>query len=242
MDAIRAEPPLVRRIRRAIARVLIPAHSVAWTVGEKNEEFWRDEMGLKRTQRIPFEVLSLPGGSQPMLRSRDSDSPLRVLYVGRLVAVKRVQDLILALKMVPGHLSWRLTVVGDGPERQALEQCAGESANITFTGSVPHNELDQHFFDADVLVLPSSYEPWGLVVNEALGFGLFTITSDAVGAASDLITPTTGAIYAVGNVPALAAAIEKSAQVTSQAGMGPRTDTAQLMLDSIRIIRDQRSR
>jgi len=62
---------------------------------------------------------------------------------------------------------------------------------------------------ADVLVLPSEFEPWGLVVNEALNFGLDVITSDQVGAAADLVRAEDGGhVVPVGNVTALTRAMQ----------------------------------
>jgi glycosyltransferase involved in cell wall biosynthesis len=62
---------------------------------------------------------------------------------------------------------------------------------------------------ADVFVLPSAFEPWGLVVNEALCFGLPVITSDKVGATGDLVQEgINGFIYPAGDVVALTARLQ----------------------------------
>ena len=73
------------------------------------------------------------------------------------------------------------------------------------------SELGRAYAAADCLALPSDWgETWGLVVNEALATGLPCVVSDRVGCAPDLITPgETGEVFAVGDVGALAAAIER---------------------------------
>ena len=70
--------------------------------------------------------------------------------------------------------------------------------------------MPQLYAMADVFVLPSGAEPWGLVVNEAMCFGLPVIASDRVGAAADLVKPgSNGFVYPAGDVPALAQLLEQ---------------------------------
>jgi glycosyltransferase involved in cell wall biosynthesis len=78
-------------------------------------------------------------------------------------------------------------------------------------GFVNQSELPAVYASADVLVLPSDgQETWGLVVNEAMACGIPAIVSDAVGCGPDLIEPgLTGATFPLGDVAALASAIER---------------------------------
>ena len=69
-------------------------------------------------------------------------------------------------------------------------------------------ELPSYYHAADILVLPSETEPWGLVVNEAMAAGVLPIVSDRVGAAPDLVAGI-GEIYPCGDVDALAAALQR---------------------------------
>ena len=67
---------------------------------------------------------------------------------------------------------------------------------ITFLGAKFNNDLIELYRNGHVLILPSSYEPWGLVVNEALSAGIPVIVSDKVGAAFDLVElPKTGFVF-----------------------------------------------
>ncbi len=104
-----------------------------------------------------------------------------LLYVGRLSPEKNIGSLIDLMK----ELKWDLKIVGDGPERAFLEQKSG--SNVEFLGSIPWKNLPDIYQDAACFVLPSNYEPWGMVANEAQAFGKAVICTEACGCANDLI-------------------------------------------------------
>ncbi len=135
-----------------------------------------------------------------------------VLFVGRLLQVKGVDVLLRAFAtIVNEHADAHLLIVGDGPERQALEKQAGEleiGERVHFMGFHQRDTLVELYACADVFCLPSRHEPWGAVVNEAAACGLPLIVSDRVGAGADLVEPNVnGAIVPVEDAPALADAI-----------------------------------
>lgn len=109
----------------------------------------------------------------PAVTGTLSPNTLRILYVGRLVEVKGVADLIDAVKLLDakGLSTWTLRVVGDGPLADELRRRSSDETRIQLLGAIPHVDLAEVYRSADVLVLPSYREPWGLVVNEALGLG-----------------------------------------------------------------------
>lgn len=107
--------------------------------------------------------------------------PFRFCYLGRLVALKQVDKIIEALPD-----GCELHVVGDGEERLKLETMAN-GKSIVFHGKAFGDEKIKLLHSFDALVLYSSYEPWGLVVNEALAGGIPVIVSDKVGAKKDLV-------------------------------------------------------
>ena len=81
---------------------------------------------------------------------------------------------------------------------------------VRFEGFKNQSELPRYYAAADVLVLPSESETWGLVVNEAMASGLPAIVSKAVGCSPDLIQEgVTGYTYPVGDAAALAQRIEE---------------------------------
>jgi glycosyltransferase involved in cell wall biosynthesis len=160
---------------------------------------------------------------------------MHILYVGRLVPYKHVEDAVSAFRMLTTdkQRNWVLTIVGDGPERNKLELISQGDPRIVFTGSIPYSELGSFFMEADVLVLPSDGEAWGLVVNEALGFGLYVIASDLVGCAVDLIDTETGQTYSSTDVSQLSKAMASSVSHLTRLPRGPKTDTASLMCESL---------
>jgi glycosyltransferase involved in cell wall biosynthesis len=103
-----------------------------------------------------------------------------------------------------------LLIVGDGEERARLEARARELAleGVRFLGFRNQSELPALFALADVFVLPSRHEPWGLIVNEAMASGCAVIVSDEVGAHADLVTDgVEGFVFPVGDIDALTSAL-----------------------------------
>src|SRR6202012_393370 len=103
---------------------------------------------------------------------------------------------------------------GDGEERARLESRAQEISQhltlegIRFLGFRNQSELPAFFALADVFVLPSRHEPWGLIVNEAMASGCAVIVSDEVGAHADLVTDGVEAcVFPVGDIDALTSAL-----------------------------------
>ena len=115
-----------------------------------------------------------------------------ILYVGRLAEVKQVSLLIAAFQQITSrHPEARLLIVGDGPLRQALEQQAKaekEAGIVCFAGKQEGMQLLAYYNVAQLFVLPSYYEPFGTVVNEALLSGCYTLCTQVAGATC-LIAP-----------------------------------------------------
>jgi glycosyltransferase involved in cell wall biosynthesis len=133
-----------------------------------------------------------------------------LLFAGKFIPKKRVGDLVGASALLQkGARPVRLCLVGSGPlEGELRAQAEGLGLPVHFAGFKNQSELPAYYAAADLLVLPSDSETWGLVVNEAMACGLPAVVSGACGCAPDLIDEgTTGASYPVGDVPALAAAI-----------------------------------
>lgn len=136
------------------------------------------------------------------------------VFSGKLIPKKQPLMLVAALaQLAPGFLERvHLIVLGDGEQRAEMERQCREvlGARLHMAGFVNQSQLGRWFVAGDCLVLPSrrgSGETWGLVVNEALLFGLHVIVSDAVGCAPDLVDDMTGAVFDATSAAGLAAAI-----------------------------------
>jgi len=136
------------------------------------------------------------------------DGPVRALAVGRLVEKKGFDVLLGALENAPGT---SLTIVGDGPERGALESAARAlGARVTFAGQLGREALDAAYTHADIAVFPSraaaSGDQDGLPVAmlEAMGSGLAVIASDLPGLNEAIVDGISGVLVAPGDARALA--------------------------------------
>lgn len=134
------------------------------------------------------------------------------VFVAKLLPHKRCGDVLEASKLL-SKLGFKFSVliVGSGPEEEMLRRTAqtdGQS-NIHFLGFQNQQNVRRTLFASDILVLPSDFEPWGLVVNEAMACSLPVIVSDSVGASADLVLGRgTGRVFPTGNVNALASAMQ----------------------------------
>lgn len=130
------------------------------------------------------------------------------LFCGQMIERKGVDLLIAAFaRLIVENANARLLLVGrEADLPQFLENADPEArSRITYAGFQPPEALPRFFAQADVFVLPSRYEGWGVVVNQALGAGLPIICSDAVGAGYDLVeNEINGLKFENGNTDALA--------------------------------------
>ena len=112
------------------------------------------------------------------------------LYVGRLVSEKNLELLIRVFNDFP---ALNLSIVGFGEEEERLKKIAAD--NVKFIGAVENRDVWKYYREADVFVLPSKSEPWGLVVEEALNNGTPVLLSDRVGCREELLTPDRGLVF-----------------------------------------------
>jgi glycosyltransferase involved in cell wall biosynthesis len=116
---------------------------------------------------------------------RKSPLPRSFLYVGRLSPEKGIDSLLDAYRRYQAERSapWPLAVAGEGALRGELENVAG----VKLIGFVQPDQLPETFSQAGCLVVPSHWEPWGLVIHEACTVGLPVICTSACGAAVHLV-------------------------------------------------------
>ncbi|MCB9421630.1 MAG: glycosyltransferase family 4 protein [Ardenticatenaceae bacterium] len=135
-----------------------------------------------------------PEMSDSAIRARAYEpGPLRILFVGNVIPRKGLHVLLDALARLPRE-SWRLDVVGDTAVApfytQSIHAQIREenlSPNVTLTGSLPDDELFRWMEQSHLLIVPSSYEGYGIVYLEGMSFGLPAIAGRG-GAAHEIIT------------------------------------------------------
>jgi glycosyltransferase involved in cell wall biosynthesis len=141
---------------------------------------------------------------------RAKGGPVRFLYLGRLEPHKGVADLLQAFDTLRKEgIKAELLIAGDGSLRGVVEQAAADSA-IRYLGHLSGERVWDAYAQADVFVLPSRIEPWGLVVNEAMAAGLPVIVTDRVGCAQDLVRDGVSGIVTPGEDPARLAGAMKT--------------------------------
>lgn len=135
------------------------------------------------------------------------------LFVGRFVAEKGVFELLSAYAKLDERLRSQigLVLVGDGRAKPELKEIAAKIVlgRVIFPGFAQREQLAAYYALADMLILPTYTDTWGLVVNEAMACGLPVILSRAAGCADDLVEENwNGVLIPAKNEPALVAAME----------------------------------
>jgi len=159
-------------------------------------------------------TVARPGSDPAPLAQASQDGVVRLLSVGAVVPRKGFDVLIAALATLP-DLSWRLTIAGDRTrDRDAVAQLDADIARhalgnrIAALGAVSPQRLAALYAEADVFVLASRFEGYGMAYAEALAHGLPVIGTSA-GAIPDTVPPDAGLLVAPGDIPAFAQALRR---------------------------------
>jgi glycosyltransferase involved in cell wall biosynthesis len=201
--------PAKRMLLRAAAAFVVP--------GSASRDYLR-KLGIPEAR-----IVVAPNAVDPAIFGVAADgrgaTPPVVLAVGRLASEKGIDVLLHATIDLPVDV----VLAGTGPDENRLRSLA--APNVHFLGHVGRDELPALYAAADVLAMPSRSDPWGMVLNEAAAAGLPLVSTDAAGAAHDLIEDgVNGYRIPPDDVAALRNAL---ARLTSdpelRAGMGERS-------------------
>jgi len=164
-----------------------------------------------------FSSLALHARHDMAGTRRDLDLPARyILFVGRLVREKGIFELLNAYADLAQDLRRQLALVfvGDGPARGELQKKASAvtPGTVKFQGFVQRDQLPAYYALAEMFVLPTYTDTWGLVVNEAMACAVPVIVSRVAGCAADLIRESeNGLLVEPKGVSSLRSAISKLA-------------------------------
>ena len=236
------QPALRSKAKRAALGPLLRGAGACAAIGRTNSDFYRhygvpEARIVMAPNAVDTEFFAAAAGTS------DEDKAARLvdvgldprlpvaLFVGRLTAIKRPADFVDAVRRM--RTAANVLVIGEGPLRAALEPAVARLKNGRVLGFVNQSELRSWYGSADAIVLPSSYEPWGLVVNEAMSAGAIPIVSDAVGCGPDLVREGCGAVYPVGDVARLAQALDGI--------LSPNVDRATMKASARTLMRDEYS-
>lgn len=149
---------------------------------------WLTERGVPAerivtgTQVVPESILP------PATEESPSSGDLTILSLGNLEQRKGVARLVRSFRRSDVSDA-RLAVAGDGPLRTEIDRLAREDDRITVHGRVSDSEKASLLADADLFVLPTRHDPWGLVVNEALHYSTPVVVTE-MAASSELVERT----------------------------------------------------
>lgn len=136
-----------------------------------------------------------------------------LLFVGRLEYEKGIQDAIAALPRIRrSHPGTTLVIAGEGTQYEWLRELTVKhrvSRAVTFLGKLEHDELIGWLHGADAIVLPSRYEPFGIIALEAAAAGTPLVTSTAGGLGEAVVDGETGLSFEPGDVAGLANSVRR---------------------------------
>jgi glycogen(starch) synthase len=161
------------------------------------------------------EITVIPNGIDstrwPFATRKPHTGPAELLYFGRLEYEKGIHELIAALPRIRRtHPGTTLTIAGDGTQQDWLVELARKHKVlkcVRFAGRAEHEQLLALLHRVDVAVLPSHYEPFGIVALEAAAAGTPLVTSDVGGLGEAVIDGRTGLSFPPRDVAALADAV-----------------------------------
>jgi glycosyltransferase involved in cell wall biosynthesis len=202
----------LRTLRRCLLKVLLGRQAAIWISGTRNRQFW-SYYGFDRQYLLPLAVPQPPMGSPSAgRRLRDElgigHDKFVFLFVGRVVRHKGVLDLLEAFRELRGAIAGSAVLLIVGPEGDIRLDRTQLPRGVVYLGPMEQAHLGRAYAAAQVLILPSRSEPWGLVVNEAIANGCRVIASTDVGATLDLINDDTGRVFNAGRVDDLIAAMD----------------------------------
>src|SRR5881396_1856980 len=193
---------------------------------------------------LPIAVIPQLGALAPHEPQHVPHEGLAIGYVGRLVPHKGLDILLQALAQQRGA-KWRLTIVGDGPEREPLEALASElrlAARVRWTGGLPAEQVANLWPDLDVLVQPSrAQDNWretnGHVLIEAMANEVAVLGTDS-GVIPELIGDA-GIVVPNGDVAALSSALERLTDTNARRTLAQAARARALRLYSDEAIADR---
>ncbi|HRY52900.1 MAG TPA: glycosyltransferase family 4 protein [Candidatus Portnoybacteria bacterium] len=202
-----------RGLRKLIAQYILSQAKVIRCVSQRLKKQLIDDFGVAE-EKIMVVPIFTENKTEPKLE-KDKNGQV-FLTVGRLVPIKNIELQIEAMaeivKKYPQSEQW---IVGDGPEKGFLASKIASlklEKNIKLLGQKTREELDNIYAGADIFLLTSNSEGWGLAVIEAAKYSLPIIMTD-VGCAGEVIKNNeSGLIVPIGNKQALIEAMEKLLQ------------------------------
>lgn len=192
-------PPIKAFVKKLIVKPLLKRAAGAMAFGSRGRDYFQ-KYGVpeSRVFYFPLEpdyemIRGIPDQTVREVREQFglADNRSRLLFCGRLVGLKRVDQLIDAFAAIAERRpQWDLVILGDGELREELHARVPQAlqSRVIWTGHIADPTHVAAIFRAcNVLVLASNWEAWALVVNEAAASGMAIVSSSIPGAVADLV-------------------------------------------------------
>lgn len=233
-DHVASSTGIKGKLREVLVRFMLSQADQFLAIGTRNREFYLARgVAPERIGAMPYCVdnayfrARAEAADTEALRNElglEADRPV-ILYASKLIARKYGDNLLEAYARLPAPRPY-LLFIGDGELREPLVRRVeeGKLADVRFLGFRNQSELPTFYALADIFVLPSVNETWGLVVNEAMNAGCAIVVSDQVGSGADLVrNGDNGFVVPACNVNALTQALADTLTGGRYRSMGQRS-------------------
>lgn len=194
------ERSTVKKLVRTILGRAIAIRTRGWLPISRFAVEFFESLGARREAMYPFGYFRARASNCVAPMDAGERPPgISAVFVGQVIERKGLDVLLTALGSGLPHVS--LQVIGDGTMRPACERqvlALGLQDRVVFEGVLPAESIPERIARADVLILPSRWDGWGLVVNEALAAGVPVIVSDRCGAAEVIHHGLNGYVFRSG--------------------------------------------
>jgi glycosyltransferase involved in cell wall biosynthesis len=212
-ERLRPQTGMKRLVQRKLASAIGSATAIV-AIGSAAEHDYRSRFPQLRHFCIPYYCELAPFFA--IKRDPNVQRPITFFFCGQMIERKGVDLLLLSFdRLIANGIDARLVLVGREAELPRFMNFVSPAARakVQYEGFQAPECLPTYFAQADVFVLPSRHDGWGVVVNQALATGIPIITSDAVGAGLDHVeNGINGLKVKAGDVDALHAAMQSLAQ------------------------------
>ncbi len=198
-----AKPLWLHKLRFFIQdRRFIPYIDYIFAIGEECADYYKSIS--TKWKIIPFAYCT---SELTEMKCEKEIGDISIIYVGTLAWWKSVNTILECKKNYP---EIKVNLVGDGPMRSRLEDYIEKNniRNVKIWGFQKHCDIPSFLEKNDVLILPSIYDGWGAVINEAMIKGLYVICSNKCGAKDLLQTRSRGLVFSAGNSTELSKCLE----------------------------------
>ena len=202
--------PLIARLKTVLGSIAARAALCAFAISEPAYHELL-ALGFDAQRLFPFGYFVEPA-LENVQWSRDSRE---LIYAGQFIERKGLETLLEAWAQVPAREGYRLSLVGTGSQEaqlRALISRLGIASRTNIEPPVPASEIQQRIAGATLLVLPSHWDGWGVVVNEAYSVGVPVVVSDRAGARELVVHSGAGMVFRAGDSNALANVLRRAIQ------------------------------